>query len=778
MHELLTDFKVQVRATKKRKQKRRAAAFAKAFIFFACVALSFQFNLARFFGDFANDGAVTEATLAVPASGQISSGGSFSIEPAEQMRDPVFLFRDAVSKSTKNKFEIQFEKSSSAVAQSKGVFYVNDKMMGSSVRLMTALPALPQDFALMGASSVEDRVAIAGYQGGELFAREMPNDPLINTNAGWDGLAVGLQSDAELTAKAKDNQTAALFGSSSATILATENRKEIGREFVIKALFTRDLDSMLREAGVDETSVGLVAEAVARLLNIRQMQPEYLVAFRLDSQKNGGASRAIVQLSLFDTNGLVGSLGLSESSVYSVIEDPWKEEWLTSYSKDSSQSSLSQRFRIMDGIYSAGLRNDIPPHVISETIMQMARAYNIGQFIQSDDQFSIIYSDTTREPGRNDGHVLYASVTHNGETLSCYVLKPSIDGDFTCMTDKDTVTERLGPNGFVVPVNGVLRSGFGPRVHPILGSVRVHEGVDWAAAPGTPVKAAFDGTIEFAGVKGGYGNFIKIGHSNGLGTGYAHLSGFAKEIQVGEIVRSGDVIGFVGSTGFSTGPHLHFELYVAGRAVDPLNFSNDTAQDGQVAEVDKLIQRIIKVESGGSATAKNSLSSATGLGQFIDSTWLRMIRAYRPDIANSMNREDVLSLRFDPSLSREMVYNLATENEADIRKSGHIGTAGNLYLAHFLGSAGAVAVLSAAPDQAIESVVGNGVVAANPFLYGKSTSWTVNWAAKKMNGRDSTRYETQARLPEATRIKNSRFRNYSKAIDDMLTAIKEQRQGS
>ncbi len=778
MHELLNDFKVQARVTKRRQRRRRAWAFGKTIIFLACIALSYQFNVVRLFKGFVNDGVVAEVDLAVPAGAQISAGGNFSIESAEQMRDPVFLFHDTASKSSDNKFEIQFEKSSSAIAQSQGVFYVSDKMMGSSVRLMTSLPALPQDFALMGASSVEDRVAIAGDQGGELFEQKISTDPAVNANDGWDELVIGRKTVGDAAIEAKDNQTAKLFGSSSAVILAAENRKEIGREFVVKSLFTRDLSSMLREAGVDERSVGLAAEAAARLLNIRQMQPGYLAAFRQDSQKDDDTPRRIVQLSLFDTKGLIGSLGLGENMVYSVIEDPWKKEWLASYAKDSSQSPSGKRFRIMDGIYSAGLRNDIPPNVISETIMQMARAYNIGQFIQSDDNFSIIYSNTAREPGRNDGHVLYASVTHNDETLSCYVLKPSVDGDFTCMTDKDTVTERLGPSGFVVPVNGVFRSGFGPRVHPILGGVRLHEGVDWAAAPGTPVKAAFDGTVEFAGVKGGYGNFIKISHPNGLATGYAHLSGLAKEIQVGKIVRSGDVIGYVGSTGLSTGPHLHFELYVGGRAVDPLNFSNDTAHEGTDAEVDRLIQRIIKVESGGSATAKNPLSSATGLGQFIDETWLRMIRSYRPDIANSMDRDDVLSLRFDPSLSREMVYNLATENEADIRRSGHAATAGNLYLAHFLGSAGAVAVLNAAPDQAIESVVGNSVVAANPFLYGKSTSWIIDWAETKMTGRNSIGYETQARLPEAVRIKNSRFKSYSKAIDDMLTAINQRQPSS
>jgi murein DD-endopeptidase MepM/ murein hydrolase activator NlpD len=777
MHELLSDFKIQARAMQKRRQRRRFVALSKILICLACIILSYQFNVIRLVTHLNDESEIADAGFAVPNGEQISFGGNFAIDTAEQMRDPVFLFRDVAGKQSKNKFEIRFQKASTAVAQTDGVFYVSDRMMGSSVRLMTALPALPQDFALMGTTSVDERILAAGGLADEIVERGTATDFTMQGGAGWDELVGGGGSDASLANTFKV-ETASKFGSSSVFVLLSTARKEVSREFVVKTLFVRDLAGMLVETGVAELSAKAAADAAAKLLNIRTMQSGYLVALRLEGDTVNGEPRRIVQLSLFDTRGLIGSLGLSEDDTYSAVEDPWKKEWLASYTKDSTLNPTERRYRIMDGIYSAGLRNDIPPHIISETIMQMARAYNIGQFIQSSDKFSIIYSETARQFDSNDGHVLYASVTHNDETLSCYVLKPSVGGDFTCMTDKDTVTERLGPSGFVTPVNGVLRSGFGPRVHPILGGVRLHEGVDWAAPPGTPVVAAFEGTIQSAAVNRGYGNFIKIAHPNGLATGYAHLSEFAKDVRVGKVVRAGEVIGFVGSTGQSTGPHLHFELYVDGRPVDPLNFSTETALDTPPGEVDKLVQRIINVESGGSTNAKNPLSSATGLGQFIDETWLRMIRSYRPDIANSMNRDDLLSLRFDPSLSREMVYNLANENEADIRRAGHAATAGNLYLAHFLGSAGAVTVMNAAPDEAIEAVVGNDVVSANPFLHGKSTSWIINWAARKMTGRNSIGFDRQARLPEAARIKNSRFKNYSEAIDKMLASITQSRQGS
>src|SRR5690606_3286053 len=239
--------------------------------------------------------------------------------------------------------------------------------------------------------------------------------------------------------------------------------------------------------------------------------------------------------------------------------------------------------------------------------------------------------------------------------------------------------------GMVTPVRGVLTASFGPQRDPVSRKVRVNKGVDWTAPLGTPVVAAFDGEVAFAGDGGDDGNLVRIAHSGGRETRYAHLDRFADGIAAGARVKAGGVIGYVGNTGVSAGPHLHFELLVNGTAVDPLA-SAAMASDGSAVEV--LTDRIIRVESGGNAAAKNPLSSATGLGQFIDSAWLRMMRTYRPDLANSLSRADLRALRFDPTISREMVRNLAREGEAYLRARGQAVTAGRLYLCHFLGMEG------------------------------------------------------------------------------------------
>ena len=149
--------------------------------------------------------------------------------------------------------------------------------------------------------------------------------------------------------------------------------------------------------------------------------------------------------------------------------------------------------------------------------------------------------------------------------------------------------------------------------------------------------------------------------------------------------------------------------------------------------VEQLVDQIIRVESGGKADAKNPLSSATGLGQFISSTWLRMMQQYRPDLAGSMSKEDLLALRNDPTISREMVTALAREGEGYLRARGHEITAGRLYLCHFLGAEGANMVLAATDDQLVGDVMGAGVIKANPFLQGRTIAYVKEWAELKMN---------------------------------------------
>ena len=225
--------------------------------------------------------------------------------------------------------------------------------------------------------------------------------------------------------------------------------------------------------------------------------------------------------------------------------------------------------RLYQSIYETALRNKVPMPVIDDMIRIYSYDVDFQRKVQPGDSFDVFYAgedEGANVTEKND--VLYAALTVGGETKRYYRFQTPDDGivDYYDETGKSA-------KKFLVrkPVNeAIMRSGFGGRRHPILGYVKMHTGVDWATAYGTPIFAAGNGVIEKIGLEGGYGKYIRIKHNNGYETAYGHMSAFAKGMEAGRRVRQGQVIGFVGSTGLSTGPHVHYEILVNGRFVDPM----------------------------------------------------------------------------------------------------------------------------------------------------------------------------------------------------------------
>jgi murein DD-endopeptidase MepM/ murein hydrolase activator NlpD len=225
--------------------------------------------------------------------------------------------------------------------------------------------------------------------------------------------------------------------------------------------------------------------------------------------------------------------------------------------------------RLYQSIYETALRNKVPPSVIDDMVRIYSYDVDFQRKVQPGDSFDVFYAgedegSTTSE--KNE--VLFASLTGGGETKKYYRFQTADDSvvDYYDETGKSA-------KKFLVrkPVNNaIMRSGFGSRRHPILGYVKMHTGVDWATAYGTPIFASGNGVVEAAGWEGGYGKYVKLKHNNGYETAYGHMSAFAKGLEVGKRVRQGQVIGFVGSTGQSTGAHVHYEILVNGRFVDPM----------------------------------------------------------------------------------------------------------------------------------------------------------------------------------------------------------------
>ena len=224
---------------------------------------------------------------------------------------------------------------------------------------------------------------------------------------------------------------------------------------------------------------------------------------------------------------------------------------------------------IENSLFLDGERAGVPPQIIVEMIRMYSYSVDFQREIQPGDKFDVYFSRKFDENNNavKEGDVLYASLSVGGRTHKLWRFDPG-DGVWDYFDENGQSMKKFLMK---TPVDGArLSSGFGMRKHPILGYSRLHGGVDFAAPTGTPIYAAGDGTIKRANRFGSYGNYIAIRHANGYETAYAHLNGFARGIRAGTRVRQGQVIGYVGTTGRSTGPHLHYEVHVNGKKMNPL----------------------------------------------------------------------------------------------------------------------------------------------------------------------------------------------------------------
>ena len=221
---------------------------------------------------------------------------------------------------------------------------------------------------------------------------------------------------------------------------------------------------------------------------------------------------------------------------------------------------------IKNSLYASAVKVKINP----DTIIEFARIFgfeiDFQRDIRKNDYFKVVYEKYFDESGKfvKSGSILYAHMTVNGREISLYKFGDDNNYGYFDINGK-SVEKAL----MKTPINGArLSSSYGMRKHPITGFTKMHQGTDFAAPLGTPIMASGSGTITRAKWCGGGGNCIKIKHNSTYQTIYAHMQSFAKGMKVGKKVRQGQIIGYVGSTGMSTGPHLHYEVIVNGKKVN------------------------------------------------------------------------------------------------------------------------------------------------------------------------------------------------------------------
>lgn len=241
------------------------------------------------------------------------------------------------------------------------------------------------------------------------------------------------------------------------------------------------------------------------------------------------------------------------------------------------KNTYAGKAKIETSLYGSAARAGIPSQVIAEMIRIYSWNIDFQRDIQPGDKIEVMYEAEETEDGEyaKFGNVLYANLTVGGREVPIYRYQTA-----------DGRVDYFQPDGLSIrntlmktPIDGArISSGFGMRRHPVLGYSKMHKGMDFAAPTGTPIYAAGDGVLEYAGRFSSYGNYIRIRHNSQLKTAYAHMHRLGKGMSVGKRVRQGEVIGYVGTTGRSTGPHLHYEVMVNNKAVNPRSVNLPTGE--------------------------------------------------------------------------------------------------------------------------------------------------------------------------------------------------------
>ncbi len=328
------------------------------------------------------------------------------------------------------------------------------------------------------------------------------------------------------------------------------------------------LKSLLKDAGGDDKTIADVAKALAKSFDLKALDPGQKV--RIGTAKIDQSEKLKpVRISVYNKDGgHIGTVALDDYGNFVGAEEPDAGDGVSPEDEDETVAEANGVPSLYYSLYQTALDNQIDRKLIKQLVDIYSYDVDFNQRVKHGDQFEVLYAGQDDDDPKSAQEILYASINIGSQPKRYYRYRSPDDGtvDYYDETGKSAKKFLMRK-----PMDGgVFRSGFGGRRHPVLGYYRMHTGVDWAAPVGTPIYASGNGTIEEAGWKGGYGRYVRIQHANGYETGYGHMSGFGRGIAKGVRVRQGQIIGYVGSTGVSTGPHCHYEVLINSAFVDPM----------------------------------------------------------------------------------------------------------------------------------------------------------------------------------------------------------------
>ncbi len=340
-----------------------------------------------------------------------------------------------------------------------------------------------------------------------------------------------------------------------------KEQKKFNESFVTKVRQGDTFANILKRVGVGSTETANIINKVKNIYDPSKLRAgqEIKFKFRLKRNEKGNDYPELVALGMEVEGGKEIKVKKKENGDFAAKE---------------LKKKLKQEMVILEGsidssLYVSATKVGIPPIIIAKLIKLYSYDVDFQRDIKDKDKFLVIYE---RSVEKNSGKlvsnddILYVSLKLSDRTLQIYRYKTP-EGDIGYYNEQGASIEK---SLLRTPVDGGrITSKFGSRSHPILGYTRMHKGVDFGAPRGTPIYAAGRGRIAFSGRFSGYGNYIRIDHGNGYSTAYGHMNAFAKGISRGVRVKQGQVIGYVGSTGLATGPHLHFEVLKGGVQINP-----------------------------------------------------------------------------------------------------------------------------------------------------------------------------------------------------------------